>query len=122
MRNEIILFLTLVLFGIGCANIKPRSGGDEDKVPPTGIYSEPSTLTTNFIGNSFSIEFDEWIQLNDIYNQLVISPPLDSKPEVRIKKRTLHSILVLESRIILKETLQRTSSMFFRRDQNLTLL
>ena len=72
-----------------CANVKRPTGGPDDKTPPQVVNEYPPNFSTNFSSRSISITFDEWVELNDIYNQLIISPPLSERPEVRLKKRTL---------------------------------
>ena len=47
------------------------------------------------------MEFDEWIQLNDINNQLIVSPPMDPAPKVTLKKK---SIIVELSESLLENT------------------
>ncbi len=75
---------------MSCAVVKPRTGGDKDITPPVDSIYSPVNLTTHFDGNKFSIQFDEYIQTKDVQNQLVISPPLNTNPVVKIKKKTLH--------------------------------
>ncbi|MFT5183363.1 MAG: hypothetical protein ACI84C_000489 [Flavobacteriales bacterium] len=84
-----LIVLALLLL-ISCAVIKPRAGGEKDSTPPLDSIYSPVNLSTQFTKNSFSIEFDEYFQTKDVQNQLVISPPLDGKPAVRIKKKTLY--------------------------------
>ena len=72
-----------------CANVKRPTGGPDDETAP-GVENEfPPNFSTNFSSRTISITFNEWVELNDIYNQLIISPPLDERPDIRLKKRTL---------------------------------
>jgi len=82
--------ILLLLVGIsfyGCANIGTLKGGPEDKTAPK-VVEENSTpnMQTNFTGRSFELEFDEYVKLQDAFNQVVVSPPLEHKPEVTLKK------------------------------------
>lgn len=88
LQTYFIAFGLILL--VSCAVIKPRTGGDKDITPPVDSIYSPVNLSTQFTENGFSIEFDEYFQTKDVQNQLVISPPLNGKPEVRIKKKTLY--------------------------------
>ncbi len=73
----------------GCAQPGVPSGGPVDKSPPEVVKSIPTNESVNFSGSSVQVTFDEYVQLNDINNQLIISPPLTQKPEITLKKKTL---------------------------------
>ncbi len=84
----------LMIFGIGvmvvsCAKIIPPDGGEKDQTPPSALRMVPANESTNFSGQSIYIEFDEYVQLNDIFNQLVVSPPLEKQPLIKIKKKAV---------------------------------
>lgn len=81
------LMLTLI---IACANPVPPTGGQKDKTPP-GVVEGSSTpdLQTNFNNDEIKLTFDEWVKLDDAFNQLVVSPPLDNKPEIKLKGKTV---------------------------------
>ncbi len=82
-------FVILLLVGAGCAQLGVPSGGDVDKEAPVILKSSPENETVNFSESVIEVTFDEYIQLNDIYNQIIISPPLREKPEISIKKKTV---------------------------------
>ena len=81
---------------VQCAKRGRPSGGIKDSIPPVLIKSLPNNLSTKFKGNEFSLMFDEFVQLKDVGEQLVISPPL--KYPVVIKP-TLRATKSLEVRI-----------------------
>ncbi|MEO0403275.1 MAG: Ig-like domain-containing protein, partial [Bacteroidota bacterium] len=81
-----------------CAKVVPPDGGDVDKTPPNLILVSPPNYTTNFQSETIYLEFDEFVQLSDVYNQLVVSPPLEQRPEIRIKKKGV----ILELKELLK--------------------
>lgn len=82
------IFSLLVLL-IACAQQKPLTGGERDFTPPKVMAAYPPALTTSFKGNTFSITFDEYVQLNSIQQELLISPPLAKFPDVKVKNRTV---------------------------------
>lgn len=54
---------------------------------PEVLQVEPEMGTTSFASDRFRIYFDEYVQLNDIANELLVSPPLQSRPEVQVRKK-----------------------------------
>lgn len=61
----------------GCASTGNPSGGPKDKTPPK-ILDEKSTpnLQTNFTKQRIELNFDEFVNLKNPLQQVVISPPL----------------------------------------------
>ncbi len=89
-KYEIILFLlTVVLVYEGCAKIGSPTGGPRDEAPPEVVATKPKNYSTNFRQKRIEIEFDEFIQLEDINHELVVSPPLEEDPVVRIRKKSI---------------------------------
>lgn len=93
INNRPILFLTLSLVlamvVASCAKQGYPSGGPRDITPPTVVSMHPATATTQFDARSFSITFDEFVVLNDVDNNIIISPPLHPKPQYSIKGKSL---------------------------------
>lgn len=89
--KKIILFFVGIAWFYGCANITQISGGDKDTQPPRIDSSEVFTpnFQTNFQEKFIYLPFDEWVVLNDVINQVVISPPLEKPIEMKLKKRTV---------------------------------
>lgn len=67
-----------------CANrgIGPQ-GGPKDETPPKVVKETPPSGTVNFTDKTIEILLDEYIQLNDAANQVLISPPQQKPPEVK---------------------------------------
>ena len=83
--------LLLLAFALGrCANPMAPEGGDRDEQPPQ-IVEEESSLNyqTNFKKQPIRITFDEWVEIKDAFNQVVISPPLAYSYELSIKKKSI---------------------------------
>ncbi len=80
----------LALLPLACANPIAPDGGPRDETPPQ-VVTEESTpdKQTNFGKQPIELTFNEWVVLEDIFNQVVISPPLEFRPEVRLKRRTV---------------------------------
>jgi len=81
--------LGLCVLVVSCAKIIPPDGGEKDETPPIPLRMVPENQSTNFQGKSIYIEFDEYVRLNDIFNQLVVSPPLEKQPEIKVKKKSI---------------------------------
>jgi len=75
-------FVLLLVAFVQCARRGTPTGGPKDEIPPVLIKAEPDSMTTNFKAKKIRLYFDELIKLNDIQNQLIISPPLKFQPEV----------------------------------------
>ena len=64
-------------------------GGPKDEVPPKIVSTTPPNRSTNFTAKEVNIEFDEWVKLENVYKNLLISPPLKERPDFKIKKKSL---------------------------------
>ena len=90
-KNKIFILIALTVSILqGCANIGQLKGGPKDIKPPQ-IVKELSTpnLQTNFKKQPIILTFDEWVKLEDVFNQVVVSPPLNERPEVILKGKKL---------------------------------
>jgi uncharacterized protein (DUF2141 family) len=77
------IFIALISFVfINCANRGTPQGGPKDIEPPKILKSEPENLSTNFTEQEIRIYFNEYIKIKDLQKQLIISPPMDPKPEI----------------------------------------
>jgi uncharacterized protein (DUF2141 family) len=73
----------------GCAQVRSLSGGEKDISAPLALSADPANLTTNFKSFEIEFEFDEYVQLNSIQQELIISPPQAKFPDVRVKQKSL---------------------------------
>lgn len=68
----------LALLG-SCANMaQGPTGGLKDSLPPVYKTSDPLPNSLNFKGDRVEIEFDEYVQLKDGFEKIVVSPPTKS--------------------------------------------
>lgn len=89
---------------LGCARQNNPTGGDKDTVPPQVLKYEPSNLKTGFDASEISIEFDEYIQVKSLNEQLIVSPPLEKNPEYTLRGKSL--ILFWEEELLENTTYQ----------------
>ena len=76
MKNLVyILFSLIILFG--CAKRGAPTGGPKDSIPPVLVNANPKLNSTNFDSEEIRLTFDEWIKLDKVQDQLIISPPLE---------------------------------------------
>lgn len=93
LRPYFLGVLFLVLLGLiqqQCANTVSPTGGPRDTSPPK-IDSSKTTpnFSTNFKDNEIVLTFEEWVKLNDASNQVVISPFLEEKPDIKLKGKSV---------------------------------
>ena len=88
-RNPIYFYILIALTIYSCANVVTPTGGEKDIIPPTVLQYSPDTNSLYFDAPEIHIQYDEYVVLNDVFNQVIISPPLDGIPEYKIKGKTL---------------------------------
>jgi uncharacterized protein (DUF2141 family) len=71
----LLFFAFMVMALWQCAKRGSPSGGPKDTTPPKLVRAEPEDFTTNFKAKKIRLYFDELIKLEDVQNQLVVSPP-----------------------------------------------
>ena len=85
-----------------CAQIVSPTGGATDKTPPKIVKYIPDSMPVNFKTNVIHLKFNEYIKLNDLAGQLVISPPMNKQPDINVKGKDL----VIE----IKDTLKKNTT------------
>lgn len=75
----LIISILFVLSVTHCARRGTPTGGSRDTIPPLLTNVSPPFNTTMFDKKKISLSFNEYIQLTDIEEQLIISPPLETK-------------------------------------------
>jgi hypothetical protein len=101
----ILAWVWLFFQHTGCANIQPPMGGAKDTLPPILVKATPDENTVLFKGNTLRFQFDEYIQLENLNENLVINPPAESYPIIDAKLRVLT--------VKLKDTLQPNTTYTF---------
>ncbi|HEV8507759.1 MAG TPA: Ig-like domain-containing protein, partial [Chitinophagaceae bacterium] len=100
----VIIVITLigVVSGQGCANIIPPEGGLKDSIPPLLVKASPPDSSSNFSEKRITLTFDEYIQLQNATQELIMSPVPKQEPVIESKLRTLT--------IRLKDTLEANTT------------
>ena len=86
---KLIYSFCFIIIISSCAKISPLDGGYKDTLSPVLIYSNPKDHSINFKEKVFSFEFDEIIDASELSQKLIISPYLNSRPELKFKKNSL---------------------------------
>ena len=72
-----------------CANAVAPTGGPKDERPPVVVEAVPENHSINFIGKKIEITFDEYITLDNANQNVLISPPLSEKPDIKLHNKTV---------------------------------
>lgn len=86
MKARILLLplaLLLVLAFTQCAKRGRPTGGLLDSIPPKALRISPENYKTNFTGKTISVQFDEYIRLDKLQENLIISPPMEKDPIIK---------------------------------------
>src|SRR5438128_2049214 len=86
-----ILFLSaiLIIASTGCANMIPPGGGPRDSLPPVLVEATPKDSITNFTGNRITLNFDEFVEIQNAYENVIVSPTPTNIPIINAHFRTV---------------------------------
>ncbi|MGQ1911670.1 Ig-like domain-containing protein [Marinifilum sp. RC60d5] len=87
---NILIGLAITAFIYSCANQGYPTGGPLDKTPPKVVKTEPENFALNFKGGKIEIFFDEFVKLEKISENFVISPPFKKTPSVKLKGKSIY--------------------------------
>ena len=76
MKKLIYIVLSIVVIS-GCAKRGSPTGGPVDSIPPVLINASPKINSINFDSKEIRLTFDEFIKLDNVDEQLIISPPIN---------------------------------------------
>ncbi|MEO0064813.1 MAG: hypothetical protein RI983_139, partial [Bacteroidota bacterium] len=90
MKHRTIWILLLIsFFFTSCANIIPPSGGDRDSLPPVLVSAIPKDSAVNVSPKLITLTFDEFVSLQDVNSNLIVSPTLKDNPIVDNKLKNV---------------------------------
>ncbi|CAM3721450.1 Ig-like domain-containing protein [Flavobacterium chungbukense] len=108
-----ISFVILISM-ISCAKRGSITGGLKDTLAPILVSSFPENYSTNFKGNTITLNFDEYIKLKNLNKQLIISPPMKHEP--LISPTSVSKFIKID----IKDTLQPNTTYSFNFGQAIT--
>lgn len=84
MRKYYIYILLLLLLISSCANRgSGPQGGPKDETPPKVLKETPQNGALNYQKKVVEVQFDEYIQLDKVSDNVLISPPQQRPPVVK---------------------------------------
>ena len=102
---NIIFGVLAIVLGFSCASPPGAlTGGPKDETPPVPLHFSPKNFSTHFNARTIVVRFDENIRLNNLNQQLIISPPM-ARPDITSNNRTLT--------VRLQDTLRENSTYVF---------
>ncbi|MEA1785628.1 Ig-like domain-containing protein [Arenibacter sp. GZD96] len=103
------LFLLLSISALfQCARRGTPTGGIKDIIPPKLIKAVPPNMSINFKEKRIRLYFDEYIKLNKVQEQLIVSPPLTYAPVIKPQGGTSKVV-----EILIKDTLRENTTYTF---------
>lgn len=89
IKNGLLIIILATIFA-ACANIGNPTGGPEDKQPPIlNVDESTKNFQTNFKKQEITLVFDEFVELKDIFTQVVVTPPLQNRWQLTNKLKTV---------------------------------
>ena len=82
-----LLFIDSIL--VGCANIIPPEGGPRDTIGPVLLKVTPVDSSRNFSDKRITFTFDEYIEVKDIPQNVIVSPTPLTAPNIEYKLTTV---------------------------------
>lgn len=86
---QFLLLLLCAIVSVQCARISTPQGGPEDETPPVLLSSVPNDQQTNYTGNTILLNFDEFVNTQNIESNLIITPKITGLFKARVKKRSV---------------------------------
>lgn len=72
----------VAMLAVACANIGRPDGGPFDEQPPVMLKSNPMQGATGVSRKKVTIDFDEYIKIENASEKIVVSPPQQRQPEI----------------------------------------
>ena len=85
--------LSIIIVGLllaGCANrgIGPQAG-PKDETPPVELSATPENGCVGFKARRIEVTFNEYLELDNVGQNLLMSPPQQNPPEVKVRGKRL---------------------------------
>lgn len=93
MRTHYLSFILIIAITFlfwQCANIGNPTGGPKDEAAPVVVRSIPQPDALNYQKKEVEIEFDELIQLKEVFQKFVVSPPVNERPIIEARGNKLY--------------------------------
>ena len=87
--GALVFFVLISMYITGCANIIPPGGGPRDSLPPKLMVALPKDSATNVRTKNFLLSFDEYVTLQGLQENLIVSPTVTNTPIIDYKLKNL---------------------------------
>jgi len=104
----------LVFLMMSCAKRGSITGGLKDTLAPVLVASSPENFSTDFKGDRFILQFDEYVKLKNLNKQLITSPPMKYEP--LITPTNVSKVITVQ----IRDTLQPNTTYSFNFGQSIT--
>jgi len=85
----IFISFIIIYFLTYCASITPPGGGPRDTIPPVLVKSYPENKSLNFNDNYIRLTYDEYLKIDNLSKQLIITPIIQEDYEQKIRKNSI---------------------------------
>ena len=89
----LLIVATKLLLLTGCAGIVPPNGGPRDTIPPRLVKALPADSATNVKAQKIVLTFDEFVELKDAQQNVLISPLPTKIPNIESNLRYVTVLL-----------------------------
>ena len=86
---KLLFFFSVILSATllsNCANVGAPMGGPKDTLAPSLIKTLPINQSLNYQGLTVELIFDEFIKIENLKKQLIITPRLEAEYEYKVIK------------------------------------
>ncbi|MCO6498712.1 MAG: Ig-like domain-containing protein [Chitinophagaceae bacterium] len=94
--NPVAVYLLFLVTGVfisvinfNCGQIGMPVGGPKDSIPPVLVSAQPENGTLEFNTKRITLNFNEYIELNDVFKNVLVSPLPRKNPVFDYKLRTI---------------------------------
>jgi uncharacterized protein (DUF2141 family) len=84
-----LIFISVTLIIYACATVQSPTGGEKDEKAPILYESKPKDQSINFSGTTIKLFFNEWMKLEQLNKELIITPREEINYEASLKKQEL---------------------------------
>lgn len=86
----LLIYISIISIGLGgCAQVGMPTGGPRDSTAPKLLTANPALFQTNFQANKIVFTFNEYIVVDNIQKNLLVSPYPKKNPQVEYKLKTV---------------------------------
>ncbi len=85
------LCLGVICLFWACASQGSLSGGPKDETPPSLVAAaSDSNYQVSFRKTGFKLVFDEFVKVEDVFRQVIVTPPLVYNPKIEARGKTVY--------------------------------